>query len=121
MERNPPFLVNIPQLFFGVDGYRFKLGAQVFEAVEDPNDGYRSYLGSIEVRDEEPGIFFSRPLDTARAVAVEEVSDGDGWRRAFRGWALTSCIDGHRWLLVGTYNADDYYPTFCFEYTPRRP
>lgn len=33
--------------FYGVDGYCFKLGKTVWEAIENPDDGYRSYLDSI--------------------------------------------------------------------------
>jgi hypothetical protein len=37
--------------FYGVCDNCFKINNFVFEAVEDPSDGYRSYLESIQLDD----------------------------------------------------------------------
>lgn len=95
--------------FHGVDNNRFKLGTRVFEAIEDPDDGYRSYLGSIERTDGE-GIFFPQPL--AR-VKVAQFSDDNE-----TGYSFTD-KSGHVWLVFGTDNVDDYYPCFFFRYQPK--
>ena len=116
---NVPFPLNEPLPFHGVDNHRFKLGTNVFEAVEDPGDGYRSYLGSVVATDGE-GIFFATQVDTVEVVEYQldhdEVSTED-----IRGYALRSTTDGHIWLVFGTNVWDGYYPCFVFRYTPRAP
>ena len=97
--------------FYGVDNNCFKLGRKVYEAIEDEDDGYRSYLHSIEVVKVD-GIFFKKPL---AYVEVKSTGDGD----YFEGYWLEDTKDGHVWLRVGTDNADDYYPYFVFEYQPK--
>lgn len=97
--------------FYGVDNNCFKLGDRVFEAVEDESDGYRSYLGSVEVRDPSGLIFFRTPLASVRVVEVD-----DNYAEEYQ------LVDdgGHVWLRFGTNNCDDYYPYFVFEYQPRK-
>jgi len=93
--------------FYGVDGNCFKLGRDVYEAIEDEDDGYRSYLNSIEKVDFD-GIFFKQPLGTI------EVKMTDDW------YYLEDVKDGHIWLRVGTDDTDDYYPYFVFDYQPKK-
>lgn len=106
-------LVGSEANFYGVDNNCFKLGRQVFEAVEDESDGYRSYLGSIEVRDPKGLTFFGRPVAKVR---IEKVDDGS----SFDGYQLVDVRDGHVWLRVGTDHADYYYPCFTFQYEVRK-
>jgi hypothetical protein len=96
--------------FFGVDNHCFKLGNHVYEAVEDEDDGYRSYLGSVEIVNPESFnlIFHRRSFAT---VVVDQYDDG-----YFKGYYLRDVLDGHNWLRFGTDNSDDYYPWFVFEY-----
>lgn len=96
--------------FYGVDMNEFKLGDTVFEAIEDESDGYRSYLGSIEVKDSND-LFFPFPLAT---VKIEEFDDG-----YTEGIKLVDVSDAHEWLIVGTSNYNDYYPYFVFDYKPK--
>ena len=98
--------------FYGVDNECFKLGDQVFEALEDEDDGYRSYLGSVEVVNREGLIFFNTPLAT---VMVEEVDDAHS-----DGYQLVDVADGHVWLYFGTDHTDSWYPMFIFRYQPRK-
>lgn len=100
-------------LFYGVSGNEFKLNDKVFEAVEDPDDGYRSYMESVEIRDSK-GIFLGIPLGV---VKVEQVTTTE-YHDSFGGYQLVDVFTGHVWLTFGTDNWDDYYPTFVFEYTP---
>jgi hypothetical protein len=100
--------------FYGVDNNCFKLGNQVFEAIENEDDGYRSYLGSIEVRDPKSGLIFHRR--SFATVLVEE-----DWGTYFQGYVLRDVLDGHEWLRFGTENCDDYYPMFRFHYQAKQP
>lgn len=98
--------------FFGVDNNEFKLDDVVYEAVEDPDDGYRSCLGSVEVSKSE-GLFWKLPLGTVKIVA-------EGFHCGFEGWSFVDTQDGHVWLRVGTDHSDDYYPCFVFDYQPKK-
>jgi len=98
--------------FYGVDNNSFKLDRKVWLAVEDEDDGYRSYLDSIEVLDSKDGIFFRKSLAKVRIYRDQGPY--------FEGFMLIDVEDGHCWLRVGTDNADDYYPYFVFQYQPKK-
>jgi len=113
----------VPQQFYGVDGNNFKLGTQVFEAIEDACDGYRSLLDTIEVRKLKPHgtpilIFAREPLDTVTVMKATSDMNPTQELYKFTGYYLTAS-DGHVWLTVGTNYLEDYYPCFTFRYTPR--
>lgn len=103
--------------FYGVDGTHFKLGDVIYHAAEDESDGYRSFLGCIDVV--EPGnlIFFSEPLAAVRVEDYDEVPPDESDRD--EGFRFVDVTDGHVWLKVGTNDYDDYYPYFVFEYQPK--
>ena len=103
--------------FYGVDTTYFKLDDTVWQAVENESDGYRSLLGNIEVADNGDHIFYPQPL--AR-VTVENIENGTYQGYEFEGYQLSDG-DGHVWLIIGTMDYDDYYPTFIFAYSPKPP
>ena len=101
--------------FYGIDDRRFKLGFDddvtiVLEALEDPHDGYRSYLNCVRVNNVSDCIFFSTPV---AKVHVEIIEMG---RRT--GYKLVDIETNHVWLTFGTNDSDSYYPYFFFEYDP---
>lgn len=96
--------------FYGIDSTRFKLGDTVYEAVEDEEDGYRSYLDTVAVVETNGLIFFEKPIAYVRVQ--EEPSD-----EYFKGFILID-EDQRIWLKFGTDILDYYYPLFVFEYTP---
>lgn len=98
--------------FYGIDHYRFKLDNMVWEAEEDPDDGYRSYLGSV-LRTQSEGIFYSHPI--ARII-IQKFNDAN-----FEGFVFKDLYDGHEWLTFGTDCSDSYYPNFVFDYKPKYP
>lgn len=97
--------------FYGVCGSRYKLDDTVWEAVEDPSDGYRSYLLSIEIVGDSTDIFFENSLGK---VFVQECPE-------YNGWKIVCEKTGHIWLKIGTDYSDSYYPSFRFEYVPKDP
>lgn len=96
--------------FYGVCHTKFKLDDIVWEAVEDEDDGYRSYLETVRALSNGDSTFFATPIAKVKVVKVE-----DGY---FEGYQLVDVDNGHVWLSVGTSNMDDWYPYFTFEYTP---
>ena len=105
-------MIGTTQKFYGVDGCKFKLGEFVFEAVENPQDGYRSSLKEIVPS---KGKFQKTLLATVKITEISKKERG----RDFIGYALTD-RSGHVWLVIGTDEEDCYYPMFEFEYTPKR-
>jgi hypothetical protein len=102
---------------YGSDSCMFKLDETIYEAEEDESDGYRSYLGSIEVRPDASAIFFANPV---AVVKVVEVNNGSNNYDDVDGYHVVDA-DGHVWLQIGTSNTDDYYPCFRFVWSPKAP
>ena len=96
--------------FYGVNCNCFKLNTMVWEAIEEPEDGYRSYLDSVERAD----CTLVFPQRAFARVRVEDADDG-----YFNGWQFVDEEDGHVWLRFGTDNYDDWYPYFVFDYRPK--
>lgn len=94
--------------FYGVYDLTFKLDHHVFEVIEDENDGYRSYMDSVEVTQDNNMVFLGKSFAD---VVVREYNPGE-----FQGYALVDVVDGHHWLVFGTDHVDDYYPCFQFYY-----
>jgi hypothetical protein len=100
--------------FYGVDNHSFRVGrgidVRTFEAMEDEDDGYRSFMGAVERRAD--GVFFARP--------VSKVSLRKEANRYYRDYPMYELVDetGHVWLRFGTDTTDEYYPFFVFDYSP---
>ena len=104
--------------FYGVDGNCFALDGHVYEAVENEDDGWRSYLDSVRV---DPGIhlFFSAPLATVRIEHYNALCHGTLYNDRDRGFRLIDTQDEHVWLEVGTDLYNSWYPLFVFRYHPK--
>lgn len=109
--------------FYGAAENQFKLGDVVWEAVEDPSDGYRSCLGCIIVKPESQTIFFKTPISRVRVDYFKGMENPNAKylyeRREVDFYKLVDISDGHVWLTLGTDNSDDYYPSFHFNYAPK--
>ena len=109
--------------YYGADAgeHEFKIDGVVFKVIEDPDDGYRSHLGTIEYSDESQGIFFGTPI----AQVKIEIYDGADTEpdmiggQLNHGYRLVDVTDNHVWLEFGTHNYDDYYPCFIFRHHPK--
>lgn len=109
-------LVDNEFYFYGVFNNNFKIDDMILEVIEDPEDGYRSSMGTIchyKSYEDLKVRFFDRPLGR---VKLTEISNS--YSNSFEGWALIDVDTNHQWLVFGTNNYDDYYPYFVFDYTP---
>lgn len=97
--------------FYGVNNESFALDSEVYTALEDPDDGYRSYLGSVVEEHCLMTLVFPRHR---LARVLLEVSPEEG----VSCYRLTDVDTGHVWLEFGTNVWDSYYPMFVFRYTP---
>lgn len=85
---------------------RFKLGRNVYEAVEDPEDDYRSSMDHIEVTKTPcantfPGVRVIARMSPANSEEILE---------------LLNAKTGAVILRVGTENTDDYYPCWVAQF-----
>lgn len=101
--------------FYGVDNNTFCIGINgsrvAFEAIEDKDDGYRSYLDSVIIAVIDH-TYFKQPIAKVRMERRPTSVTNNGWQ-------LVDVTDEHVWLTVGTNNTDNYYPYFTFEYVPK--
>lgn len=92
---------------YGQDGNGlFRLDNVTFEAVCDPDDGYRSYMDELKVVDT-----IQKMYDIPVLVSYED--DYDDTRVELRDRRNGKLI-----LNVGTKDVTDYYPCYVFNYIP---
>ncbi len=98
----------------------FKVDGVVFKVLEDPDDGYRSYLKTVDYTNEHNSIFFKSPLALVKIETYDDQDEDNGYiNQANQGYRLVDVVDGHVWLRFGTHNYDDYYPMFIFSHRPK--
>ena len=113
--------------YYGADtgDHTFKVDDIVFKVLEDPDDGYRSHLGTIDYTREHNSIFFKTPVAKVMIETYDskhdpdEPRDDDSFSGVKQGYRLVDVDDGHVWLEFGTDNYDDYYPMFMFRHHPK--
>ena len=88
----------------------FVLDGVVYTATEDPSDGYRSYLGSLDVGGE-----VSNRFPPQRMLCTYEGKDGLQKNEIL---VMTDVITAKEVLRVGTANTNDYYPLFVADFDP---
>lgn len=90
------------------DWVRFQLGDTVYQAVEDGNDGYRSYMGPLTVTEE--------PIENRfRGVRVLARMQPGGDTEVLE---LVHAATGKVILAVGTDNVNDWYPCWVASFAP---
>ena len=110
--------------YYGADSgdNTFKVDGIVFKVIEDPDDGYRSYLGSIDYTAESKSIFFKLPIARVRLEEYDTLCNKEldsDYLGVNKGFQLVDIADSHIWLQFGTHNYQDYYPIFVFRHTPK--
>jgi len=90
---------------------RFTLDDVTYEAVEDPDDGYRSFCSDLE-------IVKRKPRYTFPAIEVLCSMKEDDDFMCYEVLVIRDAKNGKTVLEVGTENIGDYYPCCCFSYTP---
>lgn len=109
-----------PIPYYGADTHHFRLGEFVFEAVEDPSDGYRSCLQEIKSKSYREArkngvILNSHPIAVVEVVKID--SDGEN----FDGYELRDALINRVWGRIGTDHSDSYYPFFVCDFPAFNP
>ncbi len=93
---------------------KFRLNGKIYIATEDPSDGYRSYLGSlIEAGPDETMRNVFPPVK----VRAEQGKGTHGYGVS-ETTAFIDVVTDKLVLEIGTYNTDDYYPSFADYFDP---
>ena len=94
-----------------VNVVRFVLDEKTIKAIEDPNDGYRSYCGELIVCEEKVSNMFSphKVLGKMKENETDSVNDTI---------QFIDVITGKIVLEVGTDNAEGYYPYCAMSWHP---
>ncbi len=93
------------------DVVKFMLDNITYEAIEDPDDGYRSYCSEIKISYEKPKYTFP----DYKILCKMKPRDEDGEHDVLVGVDLDT---GDTIFEIGTLYVDDYYPCCHFEYHP---
>jgi hypothetical protein len=88
---------------------RFILDGVTYEAVENPDDGYRSYMEEIHTTSEICRYIFLQPVDVL--CSMDETEENDIL-------IFKDVANGKTILRIGTEYTNDYYPYCVFEWMP---
>lgn len=91
---------------------RFRLDGVVYTAIEDPSDGYRSSMASLDVSDSAMANVFPPIEVLGRHRTKGQYSGEDDVLE------LVDTTSGKIVLEVGTDNVNDYYPGFVASFHP---
>lgn len=90
---------------------KFELDDITYIAVEDPDDGYRSYMKELSISKESIKYKIPSLLVTCIYEAKNDGYTCDILR-------FVDVENGETFLRIGTADTDDYYPYCVFEYKP---
>lgn len=93
------------------DAIRFVLDGVTYKAVENPDDGYRSYLRELQTTPE--AVQYNFPPQ--KVFAKMENDDEWGKNDVLQFFDIVS---SKLVLAIGTRNYDDYYPCAILEWHP---
>jgi len=92
-------------IIFGLDNKKYK-------AIEDPGDGYRSYMNELEETEQ----IIKNALPSVEVYCKMKASETYYTNDVLEMWDTTT---NKLVLAIGTANTDDYYPYCVMEYNPK--
>jgi hypothetical protein len=95
---------------YTVNAIRFILDGVTYEAIEDPDDGYRSYMSELRTTDEKVRYTFPS-VDVLCSLSEKYDRNTLCFRDVENGKTI---------LEIGTDHEDGYYPYCVFEWMPEK-
>ncbi len=92
----------------------FILDGITYKAIENPSDGYRSYLDEILITDEK----ISNTFDPQRVIGKMKDDKEDYHTQVNDTIQFFDAVTNKLVLEIGTDNADDYYPYCVMDWHP---
>lgn len=99
-----------------VDVIHFQLGPTTYSMYEDPDDGYRSHLGKIEVDQHEITNTFAPCVVVCTHHTTAPAHFGND--KSVDILEIRCAETGKLIIEVGTDNTDDYYPSCVMSFNP---
>lgn len=93
------------------DVVRFVLDGRTYKAIEDPSDGYRSYLEDLIVTDE----IISNTFPPQEVIGIMKDNDDYSVNDTIQFFDI---VTGKIVLEIDTDNTDDYYPYCVMNWYP---
>ena len=93
----------------------FVLDGIVYTATEDPDDGYRSHMGSLAIGGKVTNTF--APQRVLCSYYKGKITESD-YNTSNELLIARDVVTGKEVLRVGTSNTDDYYPWFTADFDP---
>ena len=100
--------------WFGIEQcnyIKFTLDGVTYIAIEDPDDGYRSYMEELEISEKPCKVKLPNIEVVCKMMEDSEYENNDVLQ-------FIDILSGKEILSVGTENYDDYYPCCHLEYHP---
>lgn len=106
--------------FSQLDGYAIEIDGNIYLAVEDPSDGYRSYAYLRDVVPSTIGIEINNHFEPQKVYAEtkHETIVEDGWTSRDAEVFRLKNQYGQTVLEISTDYAEDYYPVGSVRYLP---
>lgn len=93
---------------------RFIMDGQIYEAIENPDDGYRSSLEGLHIADD--GVTVANVFDPIEVLGVYR--DRGKYGGTDDVLELRRVTDGSILIEIGTADINDYYPGCVMAYNP---
>ena len=91
---------------------KFTIDGVTYLALENPDDGYRSYMEELQIVEETCSVRL--PDVKVRCLMRDSKFHG----QIDDVLSFVDVENGKEFLAIGTENTNDYYPYCVFEYTP---
>lgn len=95
---------------------RFVMDGKTYEAIEDPDDGYRSSLEGLHIAPD--GTVVQNTFESLSVVATHRVRGDDKYGGEDDVLEIRVAKTGHLIIAIGTEDIDDYYPGCVMSFTP---
>lgn len=92
---------------------KFILDGTTYLAVENPDDGYRSYMEELQIVDEKCEVKLPDIKVCCHMRENSKYAENDIL-------VFIDSVNGEEILAIGTANTDDYYPYCVMEYSPEK-
>lgn len=97
--------------YYDANAFLFILDGITYKAIENPDDGYRSYLKDLETTDEKVSYTFSPQKVIGKMMKSGVYGKNDGIQ-------FFDSITDKLVLEIGTKDYDDYYPCCILNWYP---
>lgn len=101
------------EIYVSAGVMRFNMDGKVYEAIENPDDGYRSTLEGLHIPD--TGVVVQNMFAPTAVIAVHQSQSHSSMDDILE---LRNAKTGKVIIKIGTSDINDYYPGCVMEFNP---